>query len=165
MCGVPAPAARTVKTLKSGRYRAPAERWRVSTVPSPSGQLGFAVLCGAVACHLIHVSVVAAWCRGGPLRPLCSLEAPPQTFVFHPDSNSKCSVTCSRPLCRHAKRSTITTEDVKLLARRSNSLVRDESPSPTPLEYIIRLITRRRVLFLRAPCIKNWRRSSRSDRL
>ncbi|NXG32846.1 CENPS protein, partial [Dromaius novaehollandiae] len=27
-------------------------------------------------------------------------------------------------LCRHAKRSTVTAEDVKLLARRSNSLVR-----------------------------------------
>ncbi|NXT88127.1 CENPS protein, partial [Anhinga rufa] len=27
-------------------------------------------------------------------------------------------------LCRHAKRSTVTIEDVKLLARRSNSLVR-----------------------------------------
>ncbi|NWR72708.1 CENPS protein, partial [Centropus unirufus] len=31
---------------------------------------------------------------------------------------------CFLILCRHAKRSTITTEDVKLLARRSNSLLK-----------------------------------------
>uniref|UniRef100_A0A4X1W8K9 Centromere protein S n=1 Tax=Sus scrofa TaxID=9823 RepID=A0A4X1W8K9_PIG len=46
---------------------------------------------------------------------------------------------------RHAKRSTINTEDVKLLARRSNSLVRDESlcspPSPIRTHYS-QLITR-----------------------
>uniref|UniRef100_A0A8C6GYX2 Centromere protein S n=1 Tax=Mus spicilegus TaxID=10103 RepID=A0A8C6GYX2_MUSSI len=33
---------------------------------------------------------------------------------------------------RHAKRSTVTTEDVKLLARRNNSLVRDEFPPSLP---------------------------------
>ncbi|NXE65693.1 CENPS protein, partial [Calcarius ornatus] len=31
---------------------------------------------------------------------------------------------CFLMLCRHAKRSTVTTEDVKLLARRSNSLLK-----------------------------------------
>ncbi|KAF1674332.1 CENPS protein, partial [Pygoscelis papua] len=31
---------------------------------------------------------------------------------------------CFLILCRHAKRSTVTTEDVKLLARRSNSLLK-----------------------------------------
>lgn len=33
-------------------------------------------------------------------------------------------VNCSCPFYRHAKRSTINTEDVKLLARRSNSLLK-----------------------------------------
>lgn len=41
-------------------------------------------------------------------------------------------VNCSCPFYRHAKRSTINTEDVKLLARRSNSLVRDEFLSSLP---------------------------------
>lgn len=44
--------------------------------------------------------------------------------MFRPNFNTKRSVTCSCPFCRHAKRSTVTTEDVKLLARRNNSLLK-----------------------------------------